>query len=96
MADKADPSQELHVTMGAGYCCRFVGRKCAAVSRLSQSTTHYGLNGSLLLRDGSAMGDAAAPSRVTLGDALPAVRINVEALDGGLRGVLETFLLAAL
>ena len=34
MADKADLNKELYVTVVAGQCCRFVGRKCA-VSRLS-------------------------------------------------------------
>ena len=42
------------------------------------------------------MGDAAALSRVILGDALPVLRVSVKALAGGLQGVLEAFLLAAL
>ena len=49
---------------------------------------------SLLRRDGSATGDASMPSRAILGDALPALRVNVVALDRGLQGVLEAFLLA--
>ena len=35
MADKADPSQELFVAMGAGHCCSIVEWKCVAFSRLS-------------------------------------------------------------
>ena len=42
------------------------------------------------------MGDAAAPSTAILSDASPALRVNVKALDGSLRGVLEAFVLAAL
>ena len=81
MADKADPSQESSVTMRAGHCCRIVGWKRVTFSRLSQFTSPFGLADSLLLRDGSAMGDDAAPPRAILGDALPALRVNVKALD---------------
>ena len=42
------------------------------------------------------MGNAAVPSMTILSDALPALRVNVKALDGSLRGVLEAFVLAAL
>ena len=76
MADKADPSQELSVTMGAGHYCRIVGWKLVAFSRLSQFTSPFGLADSLLLRDGSAKDDATAPSRAILCDALPALRVN--------------------
>ena len=41
MADKADPSQELSVTMRAGHCCRIVGWKSVAFSRHSQFTSLF-------------------------------------------------------
>ena len=62
---------------------------------IRSSRLFFGLVDSLLLRDGSDKGGAAAPSRAILCEALPALRVNVKALDGGLRGVLEAFLLAA-
>ena len=67
-----------------------------AFSRLSQFTSPFGLADSLLLRNGSPTGDAAAPSRMILCDPLPVLMVNVKALGGGLHGVLEAFLLAAL
>ena len=82
--------------MRAGHCCRIVGWKRVAFSRLSQFTFPFGFADFLLLRDGSAMGDAITPSRVILCDALPTFRVNVKALDGGLQDVLEAFHLAAL
>ena len=94
-ANKGDPCQELSVTIRAGHCCIIVRWKCVAFSRLSLFMSSYGLADSLLLRDGSTTGDTAAPSRAILCDALPAFRVNVKALDGGLQGVLEAFLLAA-
>ena len=96
MADKADPSQELSVTIGAGHCCRIIRWKRVAFSSLSQFTSPFGLADSLLLIGGSTTGDAAAHSRAILGDSLQALRVNVKALDGGLHGVLDEFLLAAL
>ena len=48
MADNADPSQELSLTMRAGHC-RIVGWKRVAFSRLSQFTSPFGLTDSLLL-----------------------------------------------
>ena len=59
-------------------------------------TAPFGLADFLLLRYGSATGDAVALSRAILGDALPALRVNVEDLDRGIQGFLEAFLLAAL
>ena len=96
MADKAHPSQELPVTMRAGRYCRIVWWKRVAFSTLLQFTSPFGLADSLLLIEGSATGDDAAPPRAILGDALPALRVNVKALNGGLQGVLEVLLLAAL
>ena len=42
------------------------------------------------------MGDAATPSRAILADTLRTLRVHVQALDGGLQGVIEAFLLAAM
>ena len=44
----------------------------------------------------AATGDAAASSRAILRDALPALRVSVKALGGGIQCVFEAFLLAAL
>ena len=68
IADKADPRHELSVTMGAGTAAELLGETCSSP---------FGPADSLLLRDGSATGDAAAKSRAILCDALPALRVNV-------------------
>ena len=91
MADKADPSQELSITVGARHCCRIVGWKRVAFSKLSQFTSPFGIIDSLLLRDRSTTGNAATPSNAILCDALLALRVKVTALQGSLHGILEAF-----
>ena len=91
MADKADPSQELSVNMGQDTAAGLSGGKVLFSLDFRSSRLLFDLVDSLLLRDVSATGGAAVPSKTILGEALPALMVNVKALGGGLEGVLEAF-----
>ena len=95
LADKADPSQELSVIMGAGYFCRIL-----SVGNVLHSLDFC--SSRLLLASLILFCSEIAAQRVTLlcllGQSwvmLSQLVFNVEALDGCLQDVFEAFLLAA-
>ena len=92
MADKSNPCAEVPLTVGAGDGgCQ---KRVSSPGFASLASLFSGIS-SVCLTQLSAFVDRVAPEGSVLGIFLPAVRVHVEGLQGGLQRVLVALFLAS-